>query len=180
MSSSERYKGHDMVLDALRILIADGIKYDIHYDIVGQGNDKNRLMEKAAECGLSEYVCFHGFLNDIDLQNLYIEADVFVMPSRTLITKSVNTGEGFGIVFLEAANYQTALIGAASSGSDDIIIDGYNGYRIDADSTNDLVSTLRKYYRDRKLCAQHALNAKSYIERFNIQNYRNRLREILD
>ena len=91
LSKSEQYKGHDVLIDAL-----PAVKQqlpDVHYIIAGRGDDAARLEARVCAAGLKESVTFAGFVPDDDLCDHYNLCDVFAMPS---------TGEGFGIVFLEA------------------------------------------------------------------------------
>jgi phosphatidylinositol alpha-1,6-mannosyltransferase len=55
---------------------------------------------------------------DEDLPAVYRAADLFVMPS---------TGEGFGIVFLEAIASGVAVVGGGVDGSCDPLRDGLDG-----------------------------------------------------
>jgi len=92
LSSSERYKGHGCIIRALPEVIAQ--LPDAIYLIAGEGDDQQRLEQLAAESGLTGRVVFAGRVPDDQLPDYYALADVFAMPSN---------GEGFGIVFLEAA-----------------------------------------------------------------------------
>jgi glycosyltransferase involved in cell wall biosynthesis len=91
LSASERYKGIDEILDCLPALLQESP--DLVYIIVGDGDDRGRLSQKARALGLGERVIFAGHVPESEKAEHYRLADAFVMPSR---------GEGFGIVFLEA------------------------------------------------------------------------------
>src|SRR5204863_3572114 len=91
LSSSERYKGHDRVIRTLPRVLRDHPQ--TLYLIVGDGDDRARLEALALEFGVAEKVRFAGHIDAELLPDHFRLADVFVMPS---------TGEGFGIVFLEA------------------------------------------------------------------------------
>jgi phosphatidylinositol alpha-1,6-mannosyltransferase len=116
MDSRERYKGQDRVIAAIPDLVAKG--YDIHYIVIGDGDDRTRLEALARDVGVSERVYF---LGDVELQTLvhaYRMADLFVMPS---------TGEGFGVAFLEAMASDTRAVGLDVAGSRDALADGELG-----------------------------------------------------
>ncbi|MGA8613570.1 MAG: glycosyltransferase family 4 protein, partial [Xanthobacteraceae bacterium] len=91
MDGRQRYKGHDRIIDAIPKLLARG--RDIAYVIVGEGDDRARLEERARTNGIVDRVHFAGPVAAEKLPETYRLADLFVMPS---------TGEGFGIAFLEA------------------------------------------------------------------------------
>lgn len=123
MRSSEQYKGHDRVIEALPSLIAAG--HDIVYVIAGEGDDRSRLEQLAQTAGISERVRFVGALPRKKLVDAYRMADLFVMPS---------TGEGFGIAFLEAMACGTPALGLDVAGARDALCDGELG--IPADEQN--------------------------------------------
>jgi phosphatidyl-myo-inositol dimannoside synthase len=116
MDAREGYKGHDRVIAALPQLMAAG--HEIVYVVVGDGDDRARLQNLAAERGVAEHVRFVGVLGQDALAEAYRMADLFVMPS---------SGEGFGIVFLEAMACGTLALGLAAGGAVDPLADGEFG-----------------------------------------------------
>jgi glycosyltransferase involved in cell wall biosynthesis len=60
-----------------------------------------------------------GYVPEQDLPALYQDADLFVLPSRT--------GEGFGLVVLEAMASGLPVIATESGGVVDIVVEGVNG-----------------------------------------------------
>jgi phosphatidylinositol alpha-1,6-mannosyltransferase len=116
MDSLEKYKGHDRVITALPKLLEAG--HDIVYVIVGDGDDRPRIAGLAERTGVGPRVAFTGPLSRTKLIDAYRMADLFVMPS---------TGEGFGIVFLEAMACGTPAVGLAIAGACDALADGQLG-----------------------------------------------------
>ena len=119
LSAAERYKGHDVMIEAIALLEQHGAR--IQYVIAGDGDDRRRLEILAQQLGVSHRVSFVGRVPEADLPSLYDAADVFVMPS---------TGEGFGIVFLEARQRGCAVIASNADGSVDPLRDGADGYLV--------------------------------------------------
>ena len=111
----------------------------MRYLIAGKGEDRERLEVMASELGVSDSVTFAGFVPDEELADHYRLADVFAMPS---------TGEGFGIVFLEAMGCGTPVLGGDLDGSVDALDNGKLGLLVDPMSVNaiaeGLISLLRK------------------------------------
>jgi glycosyltransferase involved in cell wall biosynthesis len=103
------------------------------YVIVGDGDDQPRLEAVAAEVGVTEKVRFVGRVKPEELPDHFRLADVFVMPS---------TGEGFGIVFLEAMATGIPVIGGNRDGSLDPLADGLLGRAIDPYSEEELASAI--------------------------------------
>jgi phosphatidylinositol alpha-1,6-mannosyltransferase len=121
LAASERYKGHDRVIAAVAALRPT--HPDLVYVIAGDGDDRSRLEALARKLGVTTAVRFIGYVPDDELPDLYRAADVFVMPS---------TGEGFGIVFLQALASGIPVIGGDSDGSRDPLRDGMAGTLIPA------------------------------------------------
>jgi phosphatidylinositol alpha-1,6-mannosyltransferase len=140
LSALERYKGHDRVIAALPHVLAQ--HPNVMYLIVGDGDDRSRLECEADALGIAKHVRFVGLVPDDELADYYRMADVFIMPS---------TGEGFGIVFLEAAAAGLHVIGGNQDGSADALADGAIGVVTSPTSiagiTQELVSALanRRY-----------------------------------
>ena len=139
LSSNHQYKGHDQIIASLSLL--NDIEW--RWSVVGTGDDLTRLKDSVAANGLAESVHFFGEISDSMLHALFLECSVFVMPSyfSDLGCKSV-TGEGFGIVYLEAAWARKASIASIAGGHTDFIQDGFNGWLID-ESPESLASLLR-------------------------------------
>ena len=87
------YKGLDRLLHAVAKVSQSHWIPNLHYLIVGKGDDRPRLESLAARLGLSDRVTFTGFVPDEELPDHYNLCDVFALPSCI---------EGFGIVYLEA------------------------------------------------------------------------------
>jgi phosphatidylinositol alpha-1,6-mannosyltransferase len=120
LSRAERYKGHDRVIEALALLSLRHPR--LRYVIAGEGDDRPRLEALARLCGVAANVHFVGHVPDEALPSLYRSADVFVMPS---------TGEGFGIVFLQALASGVPVVAGAADGSRDPLRDGNEGTLLD-------------------------------------------------
>jgi hypothetical protein len=81
-----------------------------------------RLEEKANSLGLSDKVVFTGRISESEKVAHYNLADAYVMPS---------TGEGFGIVLIEAAACGVPVVGSRVDGSREALLDGRLGHLVD-------------------------------------------------
>ncbi len=136
-TSLAAYKGCDRIVETLAdVRAAVGA---VRYLIVGKGPDRDRLESLAIEKGVSESVTFAGFVPDSELADHYRLADVYAMPS---------TGEGFGIVYLEAMACGTPVLAGNLDGSVDALDGGRLGRLVNptdvAEITAGLVSLLNK------------------------------------
>jgi glycosyltransferase involved in cell wall biosynthesis len=120
LASDERYKGYDRIIRALPEL--QKTCGPIRFVLVGKGEDRSRLEALASVLGVKRLVTFAGFVPDNELADHYRLADVFAMPS---------TGEGFGIVFLEAMACGTPVVAGNRDGSVDALDKGRLGMLVD-------------------------------------------------
>ncbi len=82
---------------------------------------------------LGNQIVFYGSLTDENLQQKYLEHDVFVLPS---------VNEAYGIVFLEAMQFCMPVIGCKLGGAKEIINEGENGYLIDPEDSDTLAELI--------------------------------------
>jgi len=128
MAASERYKGHDQILEALPHLP------DARLVVAGDGDDRPRLAARAADLGLARRVAFTGFVSEATLIELYRRASVFVMPSL---------GEGFGLVYLEAMRAGKPCVAARGSAAEEVVVDGETGLLVRQEDAGELVTALQ-------------------------------------
>jgi glycosyltransferase involved in cell wall biosynthesis len=160
LDSSEQYKGHEHVLMALKKLNRD----DIHYTIQGDGNDKARLLEMTQKLGLQERVTFQpGVRNRSDFQHAYSQCDVFIMPSRFGRWEGAWRGEGFGIVYVEAAAFGVPSIAYNCGGATDIILDGKTGWLVKPDDIDALAEQILRLANSPSTIASAGDQAKKHV-----------------
>jgi glycosyltransferase involved in cell wall biosynthesis len=138
--SSERYKGHDVLLQAL-VQVRRRIP-DVLYLVVGEGDDRVRLEEQAQQLNLGNSVRFLGELSDERLAACYDHCDVFAMPSRTELNGSVPKGEGFGIVYLEAMMHGKPVIGPNYGAPTEFIRHGEHGFLVNPEDPEAVAAAL--------------------------------------
>ena len=103
----------DWIIDAVDRLGSEPKPADVVVHIVGTGPDQARLQRLVDERGLSELVTFHGFVSDEELDRLYRQAHVFLMPAR----------QGYGLPALEALNRGCPVVLNKESGVSEILGD---------------------------------------------------------
>ena len=137
MWAEERGKGHDQLLEAwpgVRKAIPGATLW-----IVGDGDDRARLEEKARALDLGSSVDFRGRVTDEELSLLYRRASVFVMPSRQ---------EGFGLVYAEAMWHGVPCIGSTADAASHVILDGETGLLVPYGDRSALGSALVRILGD--------------------------------
>jgi glycosyltransferase involved in cell wall biosynthesis len=172
LAESERYKGYDRILRALPA-ISTTIP-NVHYVLGGHGPDRCRIEQLVAELDIANCVTLAGFISDSELPDYYRLADVFAMPS---------TGEGFGIVFLEAMACGKPVLAGNKDGSVDALQQGELGALIDPDNISELVSTLtqllKKTYPHRLVFNPEALRL-AMLNVFGRHRFCERVTKLLD
>lgn len=131
-AASERYKGADLLIHAVSELTREFP--DLHLVLVGEGNDLPRLKKLALAANARDNVHFISGLSRDELAACYAACQIFALPS---------TGEGFGLVFLEAMAFQKPVIGTALGGIPDIVEDGITGILVEPGNPSSLSSALR-------------------------------------
>ena len=101
---------------------------DVTWTVVGEGSLRPRLEALAAQYGVEAQVRFLGDLSDEERDRWYRSAHVFVMPSRL---PPEGGGEGFGIVYLEAAAHGLPVVAGNVAGARDAVVDGETGLLVD-------------------------------------------------
>ncbi len=171
LCSSESYKGYDKVLEALP-QIRQTIP-NIHYMIVGKGDDRSRIEQSIREYQLQDCVTLAGFIPDAELCDYYNLCDVFVMPSKL---------EGFGIVYLEALACGKPTMGGDRDGAIDALCRGELGALVNPDDVGEIAQTilqiLQGAYPNSLIYQPEALRQK-VIDTFGFEQFKQTLAELM-
>jgi phosphatidylinositol alpha-1,6-mannosyltransferase len=162
LSAAERYKGHDRIIRAMPEVLRR--VPDAAYLIVGYGDDRQRLEALAVELDVAGVVRFAGEVSEAELPDHFAVADLFAMPS---------TGEGFGIVFLEAAASGLPVIGGNVDGSRDALADGAIGRTIDPDNGTELADAIISALEGRQISQRDA------VSRFASRHFSSHVNELV-
>jgi phosphatidylinositol alpha-1,6-mannosyltransferase len=123
----QRRKGFDQVIRALPGLVARG--HDLHYAIVGIGDDWDYLQGLADELGVRGRLHLLGHVEPSDLPRWYNACQLFAMPNRDINGDT----EGFGLVYMEANACGKPAVAGRAGGTGSAVEDGLNGLRVDGE-----------------------------------------------
>tara|TARA_B100001121_G_scaffold170377_1_gene148752 strand:- start:52 stop:1041 length:990 start_codon:yes stop_codon:yes gene_type:complete len=169
VSRFDKRKNHEKVIMALRNL--KEIYPDIIYVCIGYGDEEENIKKLVSELNLDNQVIFLKNISN-DLKNaLVASSNIFVMPS-IVDKKSV---EGFGIAYVEAAQFGIPSIGGKDGGASDAIVHDKTGLICDGNSLEDIYSSIDKLLKDRKY-KDYGKLAKENSQNFHwnkiIENYK--------
>ncbi len=170
MAASERYKGHDLLIEAWPS-VARQVP-GARLVIAGAGDDMLRLQKAASEAGLNGSVDFVGFVGDADLDALYRQSTVFAMPSR---------GEGFGLVYLEAMARGVPCVASTADAAREVVVDGVTGHLVDPDHPSAVAAAITHLLRNPDVARQMGLaGRKRAAEVFSYERFDARLQAAMD
>ena len=159
VSRFDKRKNHEKVIMAVRNL--KEIYPDIIYTCIGYGEEEENLKKLVIELKLEDQV---KFLKDIpnELKNaLVAKSNVFIMPS-IIHKKSV---EGFGIAYVEAAQYGIPSIGGKDGGANDAIDHDKSGLICDGNNLDEIFSSIKSIFENKKYI-DYGKNAKELVKKF--------------
>jgi phosphatidylinositol alpha-1,6-mannosyltransferase len=169
LAASERYKGVDDLIRAvsqLRLTLPD-----LHLAVAGDGDDLMRLQTLAAEMKVNNFVRFLRGLSREKLAACYARADVFALPS---------TGEGFGLVFLEAMAFGKPIVAAATGGSTDVVENEINGLLVPGHNPEQLATALARLFGDDALRSALGRGGVEKVHsQYSFQRFESEIDEIL-
>jgi glycosyltransferase involved in cell wall biosynthesis len=178
MSASERYKGHDVMLEAWPSVLRR--VPDAEYWIVGEGDDRKRLESKAQELGVAGSLHFAGSVSPEELALCYDRCRVFAMPARTELDGPVPRGEGFGIVFLEAMAFGKPVIGPQLGAPAEFIRSGEHGLLVDPASPAAVADAIVELLTNPSRAHEMGIAAKQWVNsEFSFESFCGRVREAL-
>jgi glycosyltransferase involved in cell wall biosynthesis len=134
LEPTHRWKGLDLVLDALAILKRDGLT--VRLTVIGDGADRSRYEQRVQDLGLSEQVHFAGKLVEWD-------RDVLVRQAAAVVLYPTTANDAFPTVMLEAWAQGVAVIAAASGPLPSLVDDGVTGLLVAPNNANALAQALR-------------------------------------
>ncbi len=155
-----RYKGHDVMVRAMP-LIRSKVP-DARWVVLGDGGFAPAVAASVAAYGLTDAVDLLGRVSEAERDEWLQRADVFCMPSR--VPPGGVGGEGFGIVYMEAAARGIASIGGDVAGARDAIRGGETGLLVDPTDHLALAESAVSLLADPERSARMAEAAREWAE----------------
>ena len=163
VSRFDKRKNHEKVIMALRNL--KQIYPNIIYTCIGYGEEEENVKKLTNELELNEQVIF---LKNVPqgLKNALVsKSNLFVMPS--IIHKT--SVEGFGIAYVEAAQYGIPSIGGKDGGASDAIKNNETGIICDGNNLEEIYSSIDLILKNNSYL-EMGKKAKDYSTKFEWDN----------
>jgi glycosyltransferase involved in cell wall biosynthesis len=126
--------------------------------IAGSGPEEASMKQYIAEKKLEGRIVLLGSVKPADIASYYKLADLFIFSSLS---------ETQGMVILEAMAGGLPVVAVNSSGITDVVQNGVNGFKTEADIT-DWVNKIRTILEDDSLRLKMSRNARSYAEKYSM------------
>lgn len=166
LSSTEKYKGYDKVLEAVALLKQR--QPLVKYMIAGKYDEAEfaRITGIAEQLGITDDVILTGFIKDEEITDHYLLGDVFIMPSKK---------EGFGIVFLEAMACGLPVIGGNQDGTADALKGGELGQMVNVDDVEEMAAAIEAALHNKADDGARRHLQEKIMENFGFDRYSKRL-----
>lgn len=158
-------KGVDYGIQVLKKLIH--LRYDVHYTIVGEGPEEERLKALCHSLGVADNVHFSGKKSQPEIKRLLESHQLFLMTST--IDKD-GRREAFGVVSLESQAMEVPVIGFKSGGFPETLVDGKTGILVEDKDVAAMAAAVERLINDRKLLQEMGKQARTHvIENFSFE-----------
>ncbi len=158
-----RKKGFDQLLHAVRMLADQGL--DIQLTIAGSGPLGRKLEALARQLNISDQVKFPGFISYDKVGDLFLDADIFVMPC---VIAPSGDRDGIPTVIMEALMHRLPVITTSVSGIPELIENEVTGFLVPDRDPQALSLAIQSCISNRDFALQLAEQGRERVrERFN-------------
>jgi len=125
-----------------------------HLDLVGDGAERNKVVDMIYEYDLTKDITVHGYLKKKDINVLFKDTSLYLMTSYT---------ESFGLVLVEAMAYGIPCLAYTSAeGANDLITNDVNGYLIENRNKDEMIEKIEYIMNDDKKRKELGKEARKY------------------
>jgi len=151
------------------------------YVIVGGGDGQALIRERLKQIGLEPFVMLTGYVSDQELAAFYRACDIFVLPSVMIKQdQGWSEGEGFGIVFIEAAYWGKPAVAVDEGGVSEAVEEGVTGLLVKPNRADELSAAIEKLLLDSELRRKMGEAARNRArEVFSYETFKSRVAEIM-
>jgi glycosyltransferase involved in cell wall biosynthesis len=125
--------------------------------IVGDGSEKQALINLASDLGLATEVEFTGYVPNKLVKNYLNNIDVFVALSRL-------ESESFGVAVVEASAMSIPVVCSHIGGLPDVVKDGETGFLVEVDNVKSAAERILELVLDEDLRNRMGSNGRNFIQ----------------
>jgi glycosyltransferase involved in cell wall biosynthesis len=130
----------------------------VHINIAGSDPHQSKFSDLAKKMGVRENVSFLGRISTNELYRLFSSSDLFLMPSLY---------ESFSFALLESMSFGTPPIAGNIGGSDELILDGENGFLVNPYVYSEIADAVCEALDDEQKWRSLSLNCYKSVKKFN-------------
>jgi colanic acid/amylovoran biosynthesis glycosyltransferase len=174
VASLREYKGHAVLLEAVRLLRSRG--RDLRVVLVGGGDLRRALEARIARDGLGEVVLLRGALPHQEIPAVLSRATALVLPS---VTSRDGQMEGIPVALMEAMAAAVPVIATRISGIPELVRDGESGLLVPERDPAALAAAMERLAGDPALQARLSVGGRRAVRaRFDRRHNVARLAEL--
>ncbi|MCL4511297.1 MAG: glycosyltransferase family 4 protein [Bacteroidetes bacterium] len=152
----KKYKSIDHLIEAFPVVLRE--VPEARLVIVGDGDDRPRLMEVASRLGIGSSVKFAGFVSEDEKVRTLNEMDIAVNTSAK---------EGWGLTVIEANACGTPTVSSNVQGLRDAVVDNETGLLFEYGNREELAEKILLVLRDKSLRTRLSEGALKWSTRFD-------------
>jgi len=149
----EASKGHHFLFQAIKEILKFRKDQPIKLLVIGEGEDKEKLIKYAKKLNIEKMVIFTGYRRDV--AELMAIMNLFVFTSLR---------EGLPRVLVQAAAVGIPSVAFNVDGISEILKDNYNGFLVEPTNIKQLVERIIKYIDNKELLRMHGKNGQNVLK----------------
>ncbi len=158
ISRLEIVKGVDVFIRGAKLILEKDP--NVHFLIAGDGSQRAKLTKLASELGISEHICFLGYISDVN--SLLNALEINTVTSHS---------ESFTYALLEGARLRKASVASRVGGLPDLIKDGETGLLFEDSDPVDFAVSVISYLTNEELRKRLGENLYRHsLENFSIES----------
>ncbi len=144
--------------------LVDSLKQLTHVNwccfMLGDGPLLESVRETVKAAGLAARIQFPGWVTPEDVLNVFAQADVLVLPSRS---------EGLSVVGVQALGMGLAMILSDAGGNRELLHDGENGFLFPTGDVNALTTALKTLLENPSMLQSAQTKSRELAQKFDLE-----------
>ncbi len=146
---------------AFKKVIDNYDEYELEYNIVGDGEDRNKCQDLISQLGLKGNVNLLGPKSQEQIIDIIHDSHVFILPS---ITSDDGDMEGTPVSIMEAMASEMPVISTFHSGIPEVIQNDISGFLVPEKNTELLADKILKVIRKPEIWSKIGISARNFIK----------------